>query len=216
MVLSRSCCSRSRSRCARGSGTTSECEGLDRRSVCGPGAHSSGRGSLTRLSRRGWLGRAVTEGRLEGRSGGRRWEEWLLEWRWCSGRSGRAVRDEGLCEGPGGGRTGGLRWDVALGAESALLMVAAVWLEYPESLCWSIGRSGGGLSAPWTEGLERFAWTLALGIEGGEGAEGMTTPSSESSQSSTVGWRWAAAETMAAVVGADGWFRAQAASGGGS
>ena len=160
----------------------------------------------------------MTEGRLEGwegvRSKGRRWEDWLLEWRWCSGRSGRsgrAVREAGLCEGPGGGRTGGLRWDVALGAESALLMVAAVWLEYPESLCWSIGRSGDGLSGPWTEGLERFWWTLALGSEGGEGAEGMTTPSSESSQSSTVGWRWAAAaETMAAVVGADGGLRAQA------
>jgi hypothetical protein len=123
------------------------------------------------------------------------------------------VRDEGLCEGPGGGRGGGFRWVVALGAESALLMVAAVRLEYPESLCWSIGRSGGALSA--TEGLERFWWTLALGSGGGEGAEDLTTPSSDSSQSSTVGWRWRAA-AMAAVVGAGVWFRAQAASGGGS
>lgn len=57
----------------------------------------------------------------------------------------------------------------ALGPESALLMVPAVWLEYPESLRRSMGTavsvepSATGLSAPKSDGWERFAATLAAG-----------------------------------------------------
>lgn len=57
----------------------------------------------------------------------------------------------------------------ALDAESALLMVPAVWLEYPESLRRSMGTtfscSARGLSVPKSDGLERFAATLAAGEE---------------------------------------------------
>lgn len=58
----------------------------------------------------------------------------------------------------------------ALDAESALLMVPAVWLEYPEASLWrSMGTifsvSARGLSVPRSEGLERFAATLAPGEE---------------------------------------------------
>lgn len=55
---------------------------------------------------------------------------------------------------------------LALMAESALLlMVAAVWLEYPESLWRSMLTvfSTTGFSVPRSEWCERFAATLAAG-----------------------------------------------------
>lgn len=65
---------------------------------------------------------------------------------------------------------GGLRWDeAALAAESALLMPATDWLEYPESLLTSevFGpRAVGVLSVPRSSGLERLVRTLALPGEG--------------------------------------------------
>jgi hypothetical protein len=53
----------------------------------------------------------------------------------------------------------------ALMPESALLMVAAVWLEYPESLWRSMlaTLSTVGFSLLRSELLERFAATLAAG-----------------------------------------------------
>lgn len=74
----------------------------------------------------------------------------------------------GLDGGTGAASTGavGGLCDFALGPESALLMVAAVWLEYPESLWRSLLRptfSGVGvLSEPRSDGWERLAATLAL------------------------------------------------------
>ena len=68
----------------------------------------------------------------------------------------------GLGGGSGAaGTTGGLR-DLTLGAESALLMVAAVWLEYPESLAASGPTfSTSSLSALRSLECERLAPTLA-------------------------------------------------------
>ena len=61
--------------------------------------------------------------------------------------------------------TGGLLWDeAALAAESALLMPAMDWLEYPESLLPS--KAGalhvGVFSVPKCSGLERLVRTFAL------------------------------------------------------
>jgi hypothetical protein len=68
------------------------------------------------------------------------------------------------------GAAGGL-CDFALGAESALLMVAAVWLEYPESLwtsmLWTTFSAAGWRSEP-TEFCERLAATLAFSGGAGE------------------------------------------------
>lgn len=77
---------------------------------------------------------------------------WLLFWLWllcCLSLATKVCRRRvAVAAGLGGGMgatvavvveaAGGL---LALGAESALLMVAAVWLEYPESLCKSLGRT---------------------------------------------------------------------------
>lgn len=60
---------------------------------------------------------------------------------------------------------GGLRWDVALAAESALLIPATDWLEYPESLLPSMlfgTLSVGVLSVPISSGFERLVRTFAL------------------------------------------------------
>lgn len=58
------------------------------------------------------------------------------------------------------GAVGGL---LALGPESALPMVAAVWLEYPESLCMSLGKTSSLPRLPSSAEGERFAATLAVG-----------------------------------------------------
>lgn len=101
---------------------------------------------------------------------------WLLCelcWRWWG--AGR----EGFCVGVGEGAagfaagTGGLLWDeaalAALAAESALLMPATDWLEYPESLLTSaLFGTGplGVLSLPMSSGLDRLVRTFALPGEG--------------------------------------------------
>lgn len=46
--------------------------------------------------------------------------------------------------------------------ESALLIVAREWLEYPESLAKSGPGTSTGLSLPRSDGLDRFAETLAF------------------------------------------------------
>jgi len=78
--------------------------------------------------------------------------------------------------------------------ESALLlMVAAVWLEYPESLWRSMLTtfSAAGFSLPRSEWWERFAATLAAGdLRNASGGAGR---SSSEMWSSTVGWRLRAA-----------------------
>lgn len=114
------------------------------------------------------------------------WALWVLCWRWGGGL--------GLCVGGGegaagtglSGTKGGLRCDVALAAESALLMPATDWLEYPESLLRSklFGTPPVGvLSAPMPSGSERLVRTLALpGEESGE-KESMATP-----------WLWPSSE----------------------
>jgi hypothetical protein len=65
--------------------------------------------------------------------------------------------------------TGGLRCDVALAAESALLMPATDWLEYPESLLTSLFFGSlpvGVFSVPMSSGSERLVRTFALPGEG--------------------------------------------------
>lgn len=74
---------------------------------------------------------------------------------------------------------GGLRWDVALAAESALLMPATDWLEYPESLLTSqlFGTLPVGvLSVPKSSGLERLVRTLALPGDGSGVKASICTP----------------------------------------
>jgi hypothetical protein len=97
------------------------------------------------------------------------------------------------------GATGGL-CDFALGAESALLMVAAVWLEYPESLwrsMWTACSALGDLSPPRSDGFDLLAAMLALSLGwpfAGDRRNDSSTPLSWSlssllGQSSTVAWR---------------------------
>ena len=66
----------------------------------------------------------------------------------------------GLEGGMGAALVGAVGGLLALGPESALPMVAAVWLEYPESLCMSLGKTS---SLPRSAEGERFAATLAVG-----------------------------------------------------
>jgi hypothetical protein len=102
-----------------------------------------------------------------------------------------------------GGARGGL-WPLALGPVSALLMVAAVWLEYPESLwrsLWTPFPDGGDLSWP-TSGLERLAATLAFSLETGDRRR--TTSSSSVWQSSTVAWKRGPAMTATGAERPDG------------
>lgn len=75
--------------------------------------------------------------------------------------------------------TGGLRWDVALAAESALLMPATDWLEYPESLLTSMLFGTlpiGVLSGPMSSGLERLVRTFALPGDGSGVKGSIDTP----------------------------------------
>lgn len=106
------------------------------------------------------------------------WALWVLSRRLWDGR-------EGFWAGVGdgfAGRTGGPRWDeaeAALAAESALLMPATDWLEYPESLLPSMLAGTlpvGVLSGPMSPGLERLVRTFALPGDGSGVKGSMDTP----------------------------------------
>lgn len=103
-----------------------------------------------------------------------------------------------------GGARGGLwLWPFALGPESALLMVAAVWLEYPESLWRSLwpplATDAEDLSL--TSGFERLAATLAFSLPTGDRRKVTSSQSlfSDKGQSSTVAWSGLRASAMAAT-----------------
>lgn len=176
-------------------------------------------GSLDSLDSRSRDSREALESRLSlvrtaGRSLGRvdddlpsGLRDWLLVLVWLLFRSSLVTVGR-LCGALRGteatlvGGEDGLRDDLVLWAESALLAVAAVWQEYPDSLWRSSVTTfswAGALSpTPRSEGCERLVATLALlgdvvrGVSGAGVSLKLVTrpPPSDSASEQSSTWAW--------------------------